>query len=178
MMLQCLSCNAEFKQKFGELSRRRGKSKNIGKFCSLKCSVKFRKLNYVPLEPNCECRMCGKKFYRGKQRKTRSRSGIMFCSRKCKDHGQRIEHGLTEIWHGEHKDGRHAYRTAALRFYGPKCSECDFNIEPILVVHHRDGNRTNSDIRNLEVVCPNHHAIRHLLEGKIRYDKKTGLGAA
>ena len=102
----------------------------------------------------------------------KSKSGILFCSRKCKDAGQMIENGLKEIWHGKHKDGRYAYRQRAIKFYGPKCAECNFSFETLLTVHHRDRNRANGSIKNLIVLCPNHHALRHVFEGKLKYHRK------
>ncbi len=39
----------------------------------------------------------------------------------------------------------------------------------ILVVHHKDKNRENNTIENLEVLCPNCHAIRHIVDEKVNY---------
>ena len=43
------------------------------------------------------------------------------------------------------------------------CNRCGYNIEPrILGVHHKDRNRNNNDMSNLEVLCPNCHSLEHL----------------
>ncbi|WP_218813445.1 HNH endonuclease [Rickettsiella endosymbiont of Dermanyssus gallinae] len=44
-----------------------------------------------------------------------------------------------------------------------RCNRCAYNIEPrTLGVHHKDKNRNNNDISNLEVLCPNCHSLEHL----------------
>jgi 5-methylcytosine-specific restriction endonuclease McrA len=42
------------------------------------------------------------------------------------------------------------------------CNRCGYSAMPeILDVHHRDRDRTNNEPENLEVLCPNCHAIEH-----------------
>jgi predicted restriction endonuclease len=48
-------------------------------------------------------------------------------------------------------------RKKALDHYGHRCAVCGYS--DVVEVHHRNGDRTNNDIRNLIVLCPNHHAI-------------------
>jgi DNA-binding CsgD family transcriptional regulator len=55
-------------------------------------------------------------------------------------------------------------RVSALGLF-VKCEMCDWNEEPkILVCHHMDRNRKNNAIINLLCVCPNCHAILHLID--------------
>ena len=82
VMISCLECGRKFTQKFGELNRKREKSGNIGKFCSVPCSVKFRKKNHTTPKPNCRCRLCGKEFYRGAFKRKNSKIFIDLCSKK------------------------------------------------------------------------------------------------
>ena len=43
------------------------------------------------------------------------------------------------------------------------CENCGFNAVPeILGIHHKDKDRTNNDISNLAVLCPNCHSIEHM----------------
>lgn len=43
------------------------------------------------------------------------------------------------------------------------CNRCGYDKEPrILGVHHKDRNRLNNEISNLEVLCPNCHSLEHL----------------
>lgn len=51
---------------------------------------------------------------------------------------------------------------------GSQCADCGESRPYLLMVHHVDGDRKNNDLHNLEIVCPTHHAMRHL-----RYDKKS-----
>lgn len=49
------------------------------------------------------------------------------------------------------------------------CAQCGFDKYPeILQVHHKDRNRSNNNIENLEVLCPNCHTLEH-------YQNKDGI---
>ncbi len=45
-----------------------------------------------------------------------------------------------------------------------KCQRCSYSTIEILQVHHKDKNRNNNDLNNLELVCPNCHYEEHFLE--------------
>jgi 5-methylcytosine-specific restriction endonuclease McrA len=46
------------------------------------------------------------------------------------------------------------------------CNRCGFDAHPeILTVHHKDRDRSNNLTDNLEVLCPNCHALEHYAEG-------------
>lgn len=47
---------------------------------------------------------------------------------------------------------------------GDKCERCSFPKTEILVVHHKDRDRTHNDLDNLELICPNCHHEEHYLE--------------
>ena len=54
----------------------------------------------------------------------------------------------------------HSYRERALKAYGATCNRCGYSdIEEMLDVHHRDKNRKNSKLENLEVLCVWCHAL-------------------
>ncbi len=50
---------------------------------------------------------------------------------------------------------------------GELCERCGYNRYDILQVHHRDRNRDNNDLENLELICPNCHAEEHFLNKKV-----------
>src|SRR5262249_48960196 len=62
------------------------------------------------------------------------------------------------------------YRRRAFAAYGPICivPGCGYDNRTILEVHHRDGNRQNNRIENLDVLCPTHHA--EFVAGIRRYE--------
>lgn len=128
------------------------------KYCSITCRGKA-----IAQDIEYDCAQCGKKFISNKSRVLNSKSGLLFCSRVCKDVAQRIG-GINEIMppHYGNGKGAHDYQTRAKSFYGNVCSECGiadvWNNKPIILdVHHIDGNRQNNDIVNLKVLCPNCH---------------------
>lgn len=51
-----------------------------------------------------------------------------------------------------------------LRVRGGKCERCKYKRYEILQVHHKDKNRQNNELSNLELVCPNCHYEEHYLE--------------
>ena len=51
------------------------------------------------------------------------------------------------------------YRKLAFEHYPPICAYCGFGIHEILEVAHLDGNRSNNEIDNLIILCPNCHKM-------------------
>lgn len=54
------------------------------------------------------------------------------------------------------------YRKIAFDVYDPLCAHCGFGVPAVLEVAHIDGNRTNNDITNLVILCPNCHKMHDL----------------
>ena len=47
------------------------------------------------------------------------------------------------------------------------CGNDQWNGVPIpLEVHHKDGNKTNNELDNLQILCPNCHALTPTYRGK------------
>lgn len=126
-------------------------------YCSRKCSSLAIKVERKKLR----CSFCGKTFSTRTVNDLRhSRSGLYFCSRFCKDRGQRIENGLKDIWpnHYGNGNGAYNYRKRAIGKYGAQCCACGYGEhEEALQVHHIDGDRKNNSIENLVVLCANCH---------------------
>lgn len=55
-----------------------------------------------------------------------------------------------------------------------KCEDCGITTIDILTVHHKDGNPWNNRRINLELLCPNCHAVKSV---KIAKEKKRGFSA-
>jgi hypothetical protein len=51
------------------------------------------------------------------------------------------------------------YRRLAFAQYDPLCAHCGFGIPAILEVAHIDGDRSNNDVKNLVILCPNCHKM-------------------
>jgi hypothetical protein len=153
---QCLNCNINFNASTREVNR------GNAKFCSLKCSAIHHGANRVKPKPNVKCAFCDKEFYKNKSKQSISRSGLYFCCRKHKDSAQRIG-GIEEIQPDHYGKGESSYRQIALREMPNLCNRCGYNkFIQVLVVHHKDHNRENNDLSNLEVLCPTCHWEHHL----------------
>lgn len=75
-------------------------------------------------------------------------------------HVKRVDRGLYELTEApaeEHK--KRSYRARALAHYGEECSVCG-DTENILV-HHRDGDRSNNELSNLIPLCEGCHGKVH-----------------
>lgn len=153
--IQCLQCGVQHYVEQKEINR------GFGKFCSRKCSAIYRANNLTPLPPNVKCAHCKKDFHLSPSKMAASKSGLYFCCREHKDLSQCIG-GIKEIM-PSHYDvaSENTYRRIAFASKPKVCERCNFDKEPAIIVHHRDRNRDNNDISNLEVLCANCHAIEH-----------------
>ena len=69
-----------------------------------------------------------------------------------------------------------ALKIRLLKHRGNVCERCSYNKFEILQVHHKNRDRNNNDLKNLELVCPNCHFEEHYLEKswlRASLEKKT-----
>lgn len=142
--VQCDLCNNEFTRQKRQLKIHA---------CSAACRNAL-----VGNTVELECSNCGVPFYRAKSKLVNSRSGKYFCCRECKDTAQTY---MEEIRPDHYGEGKFSYREKAFRTYLPVCNRCGFENILALEVHHRDKDRTNNNIENLEILCANCHSISH-----------------
>ncbi len=152
----CNYCKKEYNAEPRYLNR------NQGIYCSRKCAgyAKYPLDKKFP-DPNQTCAWCKITFYR-RPSSAPSKSGLYFCCRQHKDEAQRLG-GLDAIMPSHYGEGKFLdYRTIARQAYEEICNRCGWADEPaILVVHHRDHNRENNFVENLEILCPNCHYLHH-----------------
>lgn len=144
---QCKECGKDFLADSREVKR------GNAQFCSRSCVRIHDNKNRERVEkvPNCTCEQCNVSFYRVKS-KQETKSGMSFCSRACKEEYQRQTITYSKNYR----------RTVRLLKGIEKCERCGYNEYPeILQVHHKDRNRENNVIENLEVLCPNCHESEH-----------------
>lgn len=154
----CLYCDKEFKADVKELNR------GYGLFCSRSCSAYHNAAKKMKPIPNCRCSLCNAPFYRSSTKQS-SKSGHLFCSRLCKDVAQRIESEFRDLWPSHYGGARSDYRSIAFRIWDRKCDVCGYDEHPeVIEVHHRDGNRSNNEISNLQPLCPTCHRVAHFKE--------------
>ncbi len=147
------------------------KPKHVNKTtCSIKCSGELKKKEMVDIE----CTNCKNKFKRKKSRLSNSKSGLYFCTRKCKDFAQSLKGGIKEIQPEHYKSGLSSYRIRAFREYKAKCCICGYDKnEKMLEVDHIDSNRDNNNVTNLQILCVWCHRLKtlkvlpHAWDGKL-----------
>lgn len=174
----CLQCQQEFNASLRELNR------GYAKFCSLSCSTKFNKqIENSKKLPNASCAECGMVFYVTETRRLRSKSGLLFCTRVCKNKAQRIESNAKAFLPAHYGTGcsSRAYRRIAFSTYPSQCNRCCWNeIRSVLHVHHMDRNRKNNNADNLEILCPRCHEVEHYnardgMHSKVRILDRGGV---
>ena len=144
--LVCLSCGKEFELNACETRVKENKVH----YCSAKCRDEARKAGRI-----IACKQCGKQFY-----STRND----FCSRKCArdyrsenmEHKTYMEKGyLVKYENGYNKKGNVKLHRAVME------EKLGRRLNSDEVVHHKDGNKLNNDISNLEVMSRGDHSRFH-----------------
>jgi 5-methylcytosine-specific restriction endonuclease McrA len=163
--VKCLKHNHIFETKY-ENVRRDNRKHHICPICQEedKNSDKVR----------CMCDYCGKEFLRTPSKLEKSKSGLHFCSRECKDNAQKMGSGkdFNDMRPNHYGTATKNYREKAFKEYNHECAVCGYNEDKdILEVHHIDENRENNEIDNLIILCPICH--RKLTSHKyILHDKQ------
>jgi len=134
-LVTCCNCLKDF------LKPERFIKEDNNDFCSKECSYEFSKNRLI-----VPCNFCGIKF----EKKLSNITKTNYCSRICKDNSQIKEEPTI-----------YTYRKKAINKYGAICNRCNFSNIIALEVHHKDRDRNNNDIDNLEVLCSNCHKIEH-----------------
>ena len=138
----CIICGEKIYRRPAEIKRNNGRI-----FCSSVCYGKScRKEN--------PCLVCGKLILAGLNKKT--------CSRSC---ANKYREGI-KYKSNNPKDKvktQRALKIRLLKIRGNKCERCGFKKYEILQVHHKDKNRDNNKLDNLELICPNCHCEEHYL---------------
>lgn len=76
----------------------------------------------------------------------------------------------------QYKTGVGTYSQRAFEYYGRKCNRC--NSTKNLLVHHKDEDRENNDLENLEVLCKGCHQKHHEHRDALgRYTKGQSIPA-
>lgn len=160
--VECNFCHKKFNKEKKHYNQAIKKGRTYF-YCSLSCS---HSSSDTTIET---CANCSKSIKRTKAIKNRNTSGKYCCSFSC-----------SATIHSRFKDGeQHPNwidgRKYSSRVNKDKCISCEETRPFLLTIHHKDGNRKNPDISNLEVVCYNCHVLRHLAEvnGKVMYRTKS-----
>jgi len=148
--LSCLICSNELyirpnKQRIG-----------WGKYCSKDCQNKSQRKGR-----EFNCKYCKKKVIRTPSIIAKSKSGYFFCSRSCSMAWKNsvLKSGNNHyLWAG----GSATYRVRLMRKGGKIiCSRCGIEDVRVLDAHHKDSDRQNNVVENLEWLCKNCHFLAH-----------------
>ena len=170
----CKNCAKEFK----------AKKSDARKFCSQSCSASFNNKGLVRngvKKPTVKCKNCETPI--GKNSKS-------YCSQECHkkyEYNQRVTKWKSGEISGTIKCGAANFVKRYIREkFENKCTVCGWNeVNPNtgkipLEIHHIDGDYTNNSEDNLDLLCPNHHALTENYKGANKgngraYRKKNHL---
>ncbi len=143
---ECLICKKKIYKRPKEILNNKNRV-----FCSMSCyGISCRKEK--------PCLVCGKPILSGENKKT--------CSRGCSNkHRTGIKYKINRP-RDKVKDLR-ALKTRLLNAKGKTCEKCGYDVYQILEIHHKDRNRNNNELNNLELLCPNCHTTKHYLKRTI-----------
>lgn len=155
------------------------------RYCSAKCKWTFTNKNRA-LKPNVifDCKVCGnhiEKYVSPSSIKSGKYTNE-FCSRKCKGKGQTAEN------HWNWKGGRILEADGYVMIYFPKHpnannkgyvfehrlvmeAHIEAYLSPMEVVHHKNGNRSDNRIENLELFASNAEHKRAEMAQTVRNEK-------
>ena len=140
---KCSVCNKAVYKRPAEIKRNKGRV-----FCSSECyGIACRKEK--------PCVVCGKLILAGANKKT--------CSRKCANiHRAGIKYLMNQP--RSKVQYSRGLKIRLLNVRTKQCERCGYNKIEILQIHHRDRNKLNNSLKNLELICPNCHYEEHFLE--------------
>ncbi len=126
-----------------------------GLYCSRECArIASQKRIRI------DCATCGKVVEKRLSAAQQAKTGLLFCNRECKEKAQMLS-GYQILHPSHYRSGKTGYRKRALRWKAVVCGDCGYSeYLSMLDVHHKDGNRQNGNLENLEVLCVWCHAIR------------------
>ena len=139
----CAICAKAIYKRPVDLQRSKGRA-----FCSMACyGISCRK--------ESPCVVCGRPVLSGLNKIT--------CSRSCSNaHRTGIQYKLNRP--RDKVSSQRALKVRLIGARGSQCGRCGYGKVEILHVHHKDRNRENNSLDNLELICPNCHFEEHYLE--------------
>lgn len=120
------------------------------KYCGNKCYSEASLV--MKKKSTTQCKLCKSEI---KYKKINNKE-TQYCSKQCA--------GLVKTLNSTGTN----YFYKALFYYGTICDICGDKNYKHLVVHHKDKNRKNNTLENLQVLCANCHHCLHFGSGKTR----------
>ena len=134
-----------------------------GKYCSSKCQHDAARTGTW-----FKCDGCGKDVYRTPKYINASKSKKYFCGKSCQTIWRNKEY--SGIRHAAWRHGRGSYRNILARAGREvRCEFCGITDKRVIVVHHKDKERTNNKLGNLSWLCRNcHYIVHNFPDGRMR----------
>lgn len=146
---KCKRCGKEF------LIKKSHFLLGFGIYCSSKCQHEASRTGRW-----FKCYGCEKDVYRSPKYINASKSKKYFCGKSCQTKWRNAEY--SGMRHANWQHGRGSYRNIMKRAGRDViCALCASTDERVIVVHHKDRDRTNNILKNLAWLCCNCHFLVH-----------------
>ena len=139
----CSVCGKLIYRRPVELEKSNGRA-----YCSIACYGKACRKEHP-------CIICGTLILASKNKKT--------CSRTCANKN-RVGIKYTGARLKDNVVSQKRLKIRIIKLRGAVCERCGYDVYQILQVHHKNRNRNNNTLDNLELLCPNCHASEHYLK--------------
>lgn len=139
----CIVCNQSIYRRPVQIRRSLG---NV--FCSMVCYGKS-------CRKESPCRVCKKPILASLNKRTCSRACANVQRTGIRYDGRQLRNNVVS---------QQATKRRLIAARGRRCERCGYSKTEILNVHHKDRNRKNNDLSNLELICPNCHSEEHYLK--------------
>lgn len=149
MIVKCTHCGKEYNKSLSRVS--------TNNYCSKECRKEASTIK-------TKCHTCSKEIEIWTSSAKRSKSGFNFCSKSCAtSYNNTLKVGENHPGFVSGVSSSY-YRKLAFSTYPNKCNRCSYSefIE-VLQIHHKDHDRTNNDISNLEILCPTCHQVEYVV---------------
>ena len=159
--LECKQCHQTFYRSKNDVQKVLKQNVSLTlDFCSNRCMYDGKKKTVTTT-----CAQCGKLVITLPCRITRTKNKLSFCNMTC-----------AAVYNNRHRilarPNETCYRDFALKNLPNRCVICGYDkYLSVLQVHHKDKNRKNNRLENLEILCPTHHEELHLLDKSGRYNQ-------
>lgn len=140
---KCFICNKLIYRRPSQIKANHGRV-----YCSNAC-------HGISCRKEKPCIVCNNPILAGLHKKT--------CSRKCSNINRiGIQYKINRP--KDKVKWQRGLKIRLLNTRGNKCERCGYDKYEILQVHHKNRDRDNNTLNNLELICPNCHFEEHYLE--------------
>lgn len=139
-------------------------------YCSKSCHAKGTVAGANKHGIKVKCKWCAKEYETNKGHHKKTKYCSRLCQNRCQANDTKISGRFNGIKNPMYNGGIQLYRKIARENLPWKCYRCAS--VKFLCVHHKDENRYNNALENLEVLCKRCHQLEHHCEKNLPQNRR------